>query len=175
MSQGEPHDLQRTYLRRLGRLKSLSGAFGARHDAEDVLQEIWLRIGGMIPRDIRHPDAYLTRMVANAVNSCLRRDGRQEALRQEVAAIMAGDAAVSTERIVAGRQAVAAVEAALAALPDRTREVFLLSRVEGHTHRSIAAQLGISEQTVHYHIRRTVDHLAPLRDAIYDKDIGSDD
>jgi len=48
-------------------------------------------------------------------------------------------------------------------LPDKCREVFLLSRNEHLTHRQIAERLGISEKTVDDHITRALKTLkAPL-------------
>lgn len=178
MSHRESDDLQQIYLQRLGQLRSLSAACGAGADSEDVLQDIWLRLQeGTVPvaGEIRHPGAYLARMVVNAVSSCMRRSGRRDRLQQEIAQIMAGEPTLSSERILAGRQAVEAVREQLASLPERTRGIFLMRRVEGRSHTEIAALLGVSEQTVHYHMRRAISHLAPLRETIYEKEPGSDD
>ena len=53
--------------------------------------------------------------------------------------------------------------------------IFLLRRVDGRSPIEIAARLGVTEQTVHYHMRRAIDHLAPLRDEIYAQEGGADD
>ena len=44
-------------------------------------------------------------------------------------------------------------------LPERQREVFKLSRIEGLTHREIAEKLAISEKTVEYHIHLSITFL----------------
>src|SRR3546814_10902814 len=52
---------------------------------------------------------------------------------------------------------------ALAELPDRTREVFLLHRVDELAYREIGEKLGISIPTVQYHVARALAHIdAPL-------------
>jgi len=41
-------------------------------------------------------------------------------------------------------------------LPRRTREVFLLHRLEGLAYKEIAAQLGISIRTVEWHVAEAI-------------------
>jgi RNA polymerase sigma-70 factor (ECF subfamily) len=59
-------------------------------------------------------------------------------------------------RLVAERQ-LELVQGALAALPEKTRYVFLLHRFEGHTYATIAARLGLSAKAVEYHMSRALD------------------
>lgn len=44
-------------------------------------------------------------------------------------------------------------------LPERQREVFILSRVEGLSHKEIAQKLDIAEKTVEYHISQAISAL----------------
>lgn len=46
------------------------------------------------------------------------------------------------------------INEAIEGLPDRCREVFILSRIEGFKHKEIAEQLGISPKTVEVQIRK---------------------
>jgi RNA polymerase sigma-70 factor (ECF subfamily) len=48
---------------------------------------------------------------------------------------------------------------ALAGLPPRCREVFILHRLENLTYRQIAKQLDISPRTVEHHVANAVFHL----------------
>jgi RNA polymerase sigma-70 factor (ECF subfamily) len=52
------------------------------------------------------------------------------------------------------------LQAALAKLPERQAEVFVLSRVEGLDHAAIAEILGCSPNTVRVHLHRAVKQLA---------------
>ena len=58
-----------------------------------------------------------------------------------------------------------AIEAAIDALPDAQRTVFLLVRRDQRTYKEVAAQLGIAVGTVHTHLSRAN---AALRDAVAD-------
>ncbi|PTT03192.1 hypothetical protein DBR11_02935 [Pedobacter sp. HMWF019] len=48
------------------------------------------------------------------------------------------------------------IDREIAGLPEKMREVFLMSRVSNLSHKEIAAQLGISEQTVSTQIKRAL-------------------
>ena len=52
-----------------------------------------------------------------------------------------------------------ALDHSIDALPDRSREVFRLSYVDGLTHAEIGAKLGISERTVDWHIYTALQSL----------------
>ena len=51
------------------------------------------------------------------------------------------------------------IDAFVEELPDRQKEVFLLSRSEGLSHKEIAEKLGIKPKTVEYHITLAVRSL----------------
>ena len=67
-----------------------------------------------------------------------------------------------------GRDALRAVQVALDELPEKTRRIFLMNRIEGVPHRKIAELLDMSDEAVYYHIRRALEHLAHLRDELHD-------
>ncbi len=74
----------------------------------------------------------------------------------------------SPERVLIGRERLSSVCAALDELAPRTRQIFLMNRVEQIPHRRIAESLGITEEAVYYHIRRALERLAELRDELAD-------
>lgn len=51
------------------------------------------------------------------------------------------------------------IDDTLSQLGERTETIFRLSRFEGMTNREIAAELGISEKTVEYHISKALKEL----------------
>jgi len=63
------------------------------------------------------------------------------------------------DRVLQARQSLATVMAALRALPERTRTIFILFRLEGMKQREIADVLGISVRTVELHVIRASVHL----------------
>ena len=58
------------------------------------------------------------------------------------------------------RQQLAAVTAALGALPPRCARIFLMHRIQGKSQKDIAAELGISLSAVEKHIKRALVKLA---------------
>lgn len=63
------------------------------------------------------------------------------------------------EDVVLGRELSALIEAEIAALPPRMREVFLLSRKEFLSNKEIAHKLGLSEHTVADQIKKSLRFL----------------
>lgn len=136
-----------------------------RAEAEDLTQEAFVRL-------VRNPDrrdgsaihAYVFTIAAN-----LLRD------RARARAVRAGDHApvhelpegyapglvedVSPERVLLARETLAEVLGALAELEDRTRDIFILSRLENLPQREIAALYGISVSAVEKHVIRAMAHL----------------
>jgi RNA polymerase sigma-70 factor (ECF subfamily) len=55
---------------------------------------------------------------------------------------------VPADRALSGRQELARLEAALADLPPRCRETFVLRKIEEHSQKEVAAKMGIAEGTV---------------------------
>ncbi|MCF0072941.1 RNA polymerase sigma-70 factor [Dyadobacter sp. CY261] len=55
-----------------------------------------------------------------------------------------------------------AMEQAVGQLPEKTRRVFVLSRLEGNTVRQISSLLGMPERTVEYHITQALRKLKTL-------------
>ena len=62
------------------------------------------------------------------------------------------------DNVLAHREALTKVAAALAELPERTRRAFELHRVDGHTQKEIASMLGVSSTLVNFMIRDAHSH-----------------
>lgn len=112
-----------------------------RNDAEDVLQEAWLRaarrIGAFEWRSSL--TTWLSAIVINCARERLR--GRPEPMSMEEAP--------EPRTPVRGRVAATGIdlERAIAGLADGYREVLVLHDIEGFTHAEIARMLGIAEGT----------------------------
>ena len=109
---------------------------GAEQDAEDVVQETWIRATERLG-DFRWEAAFatwLTGIALNVARGLLRRRGRWEADPESVPEPWRAPPALG-ERID--------LERALALLPAGYRAVLVLHDVEGFTHEEIAAMLGV--------------------------------
>jgi RNA polymerase sigma-70 factor (ECF subfamily) len=73
-------------------------------------------------------------------------------------------AATPEDALLEGERA-AALREAIDALPDRQRQVVLLSQLEGHTTREVSEVTGLSESTVRVHLFRAMRRLRALLDA----------
>ena len=112
--------------------------------AQDVFVEVWdkrhtLRIEGA-------PKAYLRRAVINKCLNRLKREQRMD-MTDPVELPDPGSAPEAPGQLAAD-ELQAVVDRTIAALPERCRVVFCLSRFEEKSHKEIAAALGISTKTV---------------------------
>jgi RNA polymerase sigma-70 factor (ECF subfamily) len=138
----------------------LTRRLGSEELASESLHETWLRLhrsGDAGP--VESPPAYLLHIAFNIARDRLRTENRR-ARQSEVEAVLGvADPAPGPERQAAARLELATVERAIRDLPERSRAVFLASRLEGLTHQAIAERLGISKRTVQYELERIVREL----------------
>ncbi len=137
------------------------------HDADiaaDLTQETFLKFAeynrGNPAAVISHERSYLYRTAHNLAVDHIRKRQRERTDPTEAAALDAvADDTPLPDRQAGGRGDLAKVRAALDALPERTRRVFELTRVEGLTYRETAERLGISDSSVQKHLARAVKHV----------------
>jgi RNA polymerase sigma factor (sigma-70 family) len=72
----------------------------------------------------------------------------------------AGFEELSPERVLEGRQSLASVLRALDELDERTRDAFILHRLEGMRHSEIADLYGVSVSSIEKYIIKAIAHLA---------------
>ncbi len=138
-----------------------------RSEAEDMTQQVFSRILSTAPTEIEHPEAYVFTIAGNL----LRDHGRTAARRAGVVVPVPDDELVdelaallvdhrSPERILLARETLAGVLEALDELGERTRDVYILFRLESMKQAQIASLLGIGQSTVEKHVMRACAHLA---------------
>ena len=133
-----------------GRRRNSQGA----PDADDVAQDACVRALDLpAPHNVRDPIRYLIRIARNLVIDRRRKRARDAALSESLAVIGYGSSdPTDPERILAGKQDLARVLAAIDALPPRCREAFTLHRFGGLSYAAIARQMGVSTSMVEKHI-----------------------
>jgi RNA polymerase sigma-70 factor (ECF subfamily) len=129
-------------------------------EAEDLTQEVFVRLAATDRETMQSAEAYIFRVAANMLSD----RGRREKVRADYrAAIWADDRAdvdpLDPSRIADAREDVAAVIVALKTLPERTRSIFILYRLENMDKRAIADALGISVSAIDKHLVRAQKHL----------------
>jgi RNA polymerase sigma-70 factor (ECF subfamily) len=105
--------------------------------------------------DVENPSAFLVRTAVNIAVDL----HRQEKFWDPGAAGQIGqraDDAPLQDEVIAARERLVRVQAGIAKLPPRTREIFLMHRVEGLKYREIAAHFEISQSAVEKHIAKAM-------------------
>jgi RNA polymerase sigma-70 factor (ECF subfamily) len=149
-------------------LRFLAARTGDPGEADDILQEVWIKLRVPAGRPIANGRAYLYRIAHNLVIDRLRerhRRMRRERLwadqRTDYAPPGAEpiDAAGTAEEEMLEREEVALLASALTTLPDGARRVFELHKLEGLSHAEVAQQMGISKSGVEKHMAVAMKYL----------------
>ncbi|HEY1125676.1 MAG TPA: sigma-70 family RNA polymerase sigma factor [Sphingobium sp.] len=141
-------------------------AHGAGDAAEDLLQELWLRISDRPVGPVGNALSYLYR-AANNLMIDRHRAERQARLRdQNWTETFAGDEAApdpSAEEVLISREEWRRMNATLAAVGERPAYCLRRFRLDGVSQRDIAAELGVSLSTVESDLRRAYAALLAAR------------
>ena len=137
-------------------------------EAEDVMQELWLKLHGARVGPVANGRAYLFQMANNLVLDRAR-ERRRRALRNQAWAQQeygAGPDGAETADPSGGpdHEAVEAEElrqlaAAIDSLPEGARRAFCMHKLDGLSHAEVAARLNISRSGVEKHIALAMQHL----------------
>jgi RNA polymerase sigma factor (sigma-70 family) len=130
-------------------------------EAEDLTQEVFVRLANARDREIENSDAYIFQIAANILRDRSRRERVRSDFRSELGYLES--TAVETldpDRFLESRETLAEIIAALHELPERTRSIFMLVRLENLKQAEIAAHYGISVSAVEKHLGKAVLRLA---------------
>lgn len=153
-------------------LRLLSARMGQKSDAEDLLQEMWLKLATLETGPVANPAAYLNRMALNMANDLvrarIRRRGRENAWSDLMIAApdeLAADPAPSPERCLLARSELERLSAAIRRLPGRAQEAFRRHRIDGESHAEVAEAMGISRSAVEKHMATAMKYLLQEMDS----------
>lgn len=148
-------------------LRFLVARTGDRAEAEDVLQELWIRVRSVDAGPLGNGRAYLYRAAQNLVLDGAR--ARQRRTQREADWVASGldapgaaepaDPRPDAEAEMLAREDAAALASAIAALPEGAGRAFRLHKIEGLSHGEVAARLGISRSGVEKHMAVAMAHL----------------
>lgn len=143
-------------------------AHGAGDSAEDLLQDLWLKVTSSPSGPVANPRNYLFRAATNlmidhrrSAVQARRREQEWTSLADRLGSSVANDP--GPERETLGRQILERVERDLEKLPARALAVFRAHRIDGHTQRQVAAKFGISASTVESDLRLAYRLLDDIR------------
>jgi RNA polymerase sigma-70 factor (ECF subfamily) len=127
--------------------------------AEDLVQDMYLKVAGQPSEDIGNPGAYLYRLGTNLMLDRLRQSRRAQQRdsdwRGTQTVSSAGEDMADeppADEVVAARQRLRRVIEAVEALPPPLPEAFRLHKLEGLSHAETAAAMGVSRSSVEKYI-----------------------
>lgn len=169
MSEDGTSTLIELYLeRRLDLIRFFTLRLRSASAAEDLVQDIYVRLSSAAhATDIQNPVGYLYRLGSNLMLDRLRgerRTGAREAAWLDTQRTVMGAQEVAdapdAEAVVAARERLAILLAALEDLTPQTQKVFRMHKFDGLTHPQVAEALGISRSAVEKHVMAALKHLA---------------
>lgn len=136
-----------------------------RQDLGDLVNESFLRFAtaqAKCPTKVENPAAYLTRIAINLLRDRARITVRRSFARH----VSVDDVPIAGDDPVAqleARDQIDRVQKTLSRFNPRTRAVFLARRLDGLSHKEIAARTGLSGKWVEYHMAKAIRHLDRIR------------
>jgi len=140
----------------VGLLKRVTRHTRDRGDAEDLLHSAYERLEHYrTDHVVENPSAFMVRTAVNIAVDTHRHEKFWEPSSIGQVIQRADDAPLQDE-VIAARERLVRVREGLAKLPPRTREIFLMHRLEGLKYREIAVHFGITQSAVEKHIARAM-------------------
>lgn len=160
--------LEAVFLDNRDKLLRFLAAHGAGDVAEDLLQELWVKVQSTPTGPVAAPLSYLYRAANNLMldryRSRRQADRRDQDWTDATGATLPGQSdEPGGERILIAREQLAQVEEALEALGERAATIFRRHRVDGVGQKQVAAELGVSLSTVEADLRKAYQVLVELR------------
>lgn len=148
------------------RFLQLRGASQA--DAEDILQDVHLKLLADRLGPVAEPRAYLYKMASNILSGARRTADRRTRREEGWHDVYGGsdgerDERPSIETELIAREQLAILQRVLDKLPERTRMIFRRFRIDGEAQRGVAQELGISVSAVEKHLARAYVEIASAK------------
>jgi RNA polymerase sigma-70 factor (ECF subfamily) len=125
--------------------------------AEDCAQDVFLRLAKTRPTAVDNQEAYLFRIAASVlIDHGRRARARGDALHDQIDDNALVSGARSPHLLLEDREALQRVAEVVAKLPQRTREMFLLNRLDGLSYTQLAARFSVSVKVVEREMSRAL-------------------
>ena len=158
LADGDKAAIEELYNYYYPRLYNFSRTFlKLKEGIDDILQEVFIKIW-QNRKNIKTPDtfnSYIFIITRNLLLNELRSRLNNKKMKDKV-----GKLAISVEYSFIEQSEFhdlkEKIDIAISQLPLRQKEIFILSRVDGLSHKEIAEKLAIQSKTVEYHIARSI-------------------
>ncbi len=138
--------------------KFLAGFLPAQQDIEDIAHETYLRAYNAEQRErIEQPKAFLFRVAKNLALTQLSSKSRQIThYIEEAGASVVIETTAGTDEELEAQQCLDLYCEAVAMLPEKCRQVFLLRKVHGLSHADIGERMSLSISSVEKYLRQGI-------------------
>lgn len=166
----EPHDLAQdeppvdrahflqVFLSQQSQMEALvNRRVGCRATAADLVQDLFLRFWRRPLVQVEELGTYLLRCAGNIAIDHLRSEGSRIRASEGLMVEPSDGAGSEPQAALEAGNELRHVEAALRALPERTRQIFLLNRIHGRKYAEIAKAMGLSQSAVEKHMMRALE------------------
>lgn len=161
-------ELQVVFLNHRDALLRFLRARGAGDNAEDILQDLWLRVVDMDDSAINTPLPYLYRAANNLMHDRFRMTQRARKRDNEWSETTHGTGGASDaplpDRTLIARQQLAEIDAQIGKEGPRVFRIFRRFRIDGISQRQIAQEMGISLSAVEKDLQKAYRAIAAWRE-----------
>lgn len=137
----------------------------SRADAEDMTQDVFLRLIAGGGAHLDRADAYIFQIASNLLKDRLRRERVRFQAAPALDAQLEVLEAIDPARILISRDQLARVQTYLGELPRVTRNLFILFRLEGVPQAELAVAYAMSVRGVQKHILKAMQYILKRIDA----------
>jgi len=155
VKQGDHYAFSMLYERYKGVLHGYAyKKLGNLEEAKDLIQDLFMNLWNkrsLLP-ETHNFSGYLYTTLRNRILDVI---AHQKVERKYTSSLQSfiSEANFTTDRAVRERELSVLVEQVISELPPKMREVFLMSRTTGKSHKQIAEEMNISESTVKNHVK----------------------
>ena len=161
MSFADVIDLKTEFIRERPRLEwYIVRRVRCRQTAADLASDMFMKLQRLCPAIYSHGEArtYLYRMANSIAIDHIRVTKRRSEILEAAGDQFQPSTDPGPEPAALARDEMRIVERALGELPEKSREMLMLSRLHGMTHGEIAEQMGVSKSLVEKYIVRAILH-----------------
>jgi RNA polymerase sigma-70 factor (ECF subfamily) len=128
--------------------------------SEDCVQDVFLRMARTDLASVVDTEAYLFTVASSvAIDHRRRSASRHAADHDQIDKIEIESKEASPCRVLEDREAIVRLDRVLDELSGRTREIFLLNRLDGLSYTQLAVRFGLSVAAIEKHMSKALAHL----------------
>ncbi len=131
---------------------------GHGYEADDLVQDCMTRmLSRKSTETVENPEGFLFQVAFSVLLDRVRHDQvRRRSMHCPLEESLHPVEEISPARVLEGRERVRLVQAALLAMPERTRTAFVLVRLDGKSYSLAAREMGVSVSAIEKHIMKAM-------------------